>query len=84
MNSRIIVLLATASVAAFGHASAGMAQDAAAATPPGSALDQTQTNPDLQPDMSGDVIVTAQKRAERVQDVPLSISVASQEQLERQ
>lgn len=35
-------------------------------------------------DTSNDIIVTAQKRAERLQDVPVAISVASQAQLERQ
>jgi iron complex outermembrane receptor protein len=39
-------------------------------------------NEDVQAD--SEIVVTAQKRTERLQDVPLSITVANQEQLERQ
>lgn len=72
-----------ASVSAFAIAAPAFAQvaDAAAGqTAPTPAA--TQGTPD-EPAMN-DIIVTAQRRAERVTDVPISITVASQAQLERQ
>jgi iron complex outermembrane receptor protein len=36
------------------------------------------------PEVNSDIIVTAQRRAEKVTEVPISITVASQKQLERQ
>lgn len=35
-------------------------------------------------DTSSDIVVTAQRRTERVQDVPIAVSIVSSEQLERQ
>jgi iron complex outermembrane recepter protein len=51
--------------------------DAPAATSPNQEDDDTATAP-------GDIIVTAQRRAERLQDVPLTVTVVSGEALQRQ
>jgi len=61
-------LCAGAGVAVLAMAGAAWAQDAAA-------QDETAVT---------EVVVTAQKREERLQDVPIAVSVASGEQLERQ
>ncbi|MFN3945141.1 MAG: TonB-dependent receptor [Allosphingosinicella sp.] len=72
---RKALLLATASVMAFeGTARAADQQD-----PPPSAA-AAQEAPDTGP--RADIIVTAQRRAERIQDVPISITAFSSEQLE--
>lgn len=44
----------------------------------------TQTQSEIQDAPSEDIVVTAQRRAERIQDVPLSISAFSQESLDAQ
>ena len=64
------LLVATMLASGSFWAQGAMAEDAAAAAPAASAV----------PD---EIIVTAQKRSERIQDVPLSITAASGEQLER-
>jgi iron complex outermembrane receptor protein len=43
-----------------------------------------QTTPTAEPEADNEIIVTAQKREERLQDVPLTVSVVSGERLERQ
>lgn len=48
------------------------------------AMAQTAETADPQTDAAGDIVVTAQRRVERVQDVPISISVVSGDQLDRQ
>lgn len=45
---------------------------------------QDPANAAAEDDSSADIVVTAQRRAERVTDVPISITVADQAQLERQ
>lgn len=80
-------LATTALVALAGTASAQQSppaadqtagtQAGAAATPDGDAATPTQAD-------ASDIVVTAQRRAERVVDVPISITVANQAQLERQ
>ena len=50
---------------------AGTSADAGVATPP---ADPTQTDEQATP---GDIVVTAQKRSERLQDVPVAVSVIS-------
>lgn len=62
-------LFAGAGIAMIACASTAWAQDAAPAG------DQTEVT---------EIVVTAQKREERLQDVPIAISVASGDQLERQ
>lgn len=61
-----------------------LAQSAAApASPSGEdvAPASAQSSPAQSPDGVGDIVVTAQKRAERLQDVPLSITAASSAEL---
>jgi iron complex outermembrane receptor protein len=66
----LISIAALASASIFALAAPAMAQDAA--PQPADA------------DANSDIIVTAQRRAEKVTEVPISITVASQKQLERQ
>ena len=68
VRSRITLAMATCSALALG--APAFAADAPAAT--------------NQPAAVGEVVVTAQRREERVVDVPISITVANQAQLERQ
>jgi iron complex outermembrane receptor protein len=67
-------LLASASL--FGLAQAAHAQDAAPAAP--AAAQDTQ-----EADTNGQIIVTAQRREQALQDVPLAISVISSDSLEK-
>ncbi|OWK30528.1 TonB-dependent receptor [Sphingomonas mucosissima] len=73
-------------------ASAALAQDAASATPPSQAelgsdgaTSASAAAPERSPQAegagSGDIIVTAQKREQRLQDVPIVVSVLNQQQL---
>lgn len=57
-----------------GFAASAMAQDAPAATPPAPAEA-------VGADIGGDIIVTANKRSQSVQDVPLAVSVVAPAQL---
>lgn len=89
MKRFISTALATASVVAL--ATPAFAQDVpgtqtGAATQPGATTSQegsTDTSA-MAPDTANEIIVTAQRRQERVTEVPISITVASQAQLERQ
>lgn len=62
------------SVGALAVAAPAWAQDGAPAA----------TSPEAQADAEGEIVVTAQRRSERVTKVPISITVADQAQLERQ
>ena len=80
MNRTIRIALATTSLVAI--AAPGWAQDAA---PPAAAQTaSTDQATAAAPASDNDIVVTAQRRSERVVDVPISITVASQAQLERQ
>ena len=94
MKRTLVTALATASALAFiapaaaqettaptttPAPSAGPAQEGA--TTPAEGSTDTTAQPD---DNGGDIVVTAQRRAERVTEVPISITVANQAQLERQ
>ena len=61
--------------------SAAAAQDATSPTPP-APEPPTATQPSV-PDTSGDIIVTATKRPQTLQDVPVSVAVTSQQTIER-
>jgi iron complex outermembrane receptor protein len=78
MTFKLAAALATVSTLAI--AAPAFAQD--------TSLAQSATAQDAAPDPAtaseGDIVVTAQRRQERVVDVPISITVASQAQLERQ
>ena len=74
MNRTLAVALASASWLAV--PTIATAQDSAASTSPPAATVADQTG--------ADIVVTAQRRRERVVDVPISITVADQKQLERQ
>jgi iron complex outermembrane receptor protein len=74
-SRQMMLLLATCSALAIAApACAQSPPGAAAATPPAAKEDAGQN--------ANEVVVTAQKREERVQDVPLSITVANQAQLQ--
>jgi iron complex outermembrane receptor protein len=86
MTFTIKAALATASIIAL--ASPAYAQDPASspATQPGATTAQEGSN-DAGAEaeaVNDDIIVTAQRRQERVTEVPISITVANQAQLERQ
>ena len=81
------VLAALAGTSLFALAAPALAQDAqtpptqpGASTPAEGSTDQAA----LPEPTTGDIVVTAQRRQERVVDVPISITVANQAQLERQ
>ena len=74
-----VSLIAIAAPAAAQDAPATTAAPQADAAATGAPSDGSAT-----PDAGSDIVVTAQRRQERVVDVPISITVASQAQLERQ
>ncbi|EZP71000.1 Outer membrane receptor protein precursor [Sphingomonas paucimobilis] len=65
------------------HIALGSASLIAIATP-AMAQDTATASPQAAEDASSDIIVTAQRKAEKVTEVPISITVANQAQLERQ
>ena len=86
MRSTMIRPALLASAALFLGSAPALAQEAAA--PGGTASEQTPSDaqtldaPAAAPD--GDIVVTARRRAESLQDVPIAVSAFSGEQLERQ
>ena len=78
MTLKLAAALATVSTLAI--AAPAFAQDMPATQP--SATQEPTAEPATA--REGDIVVTAQRRQERVVDVPISITVASQAQLERQ
>ena len=78
MTFRLAAALATVSTLAI--AAPALAQD----TSPAQAATTQDAAPDPATANEDEIIVTAQRRQERVVDVPISITVASQAQLERQ
>lgn len=81
MKLTIQIALVTTALVAFSGPVA--AQQAAPAEPAIVPQDGTTTATPAEPE-SSDIVVTAQRRSERVVDVPISITVANQAQLERQ
>jgi len=80
MKNATLLLIGGVSLAAL--ASPACAQQAsAAAAPQSGSTDQDATATQAMP---GDIIVTAQRRSESVVQVPISVTVADQAQLERQ
>src|SRR3546814_16808558 len=73
-NSGLKILLSGAAVLAPFHAA--MAQDAAAPTAPAAPTAQEETYP-------GEILVTAQRREERGQDIPVAITAFGGQQVER-
>src|SRR3546814_15222634 len=73
-NSGLKILLSGAAVLAPFHAA--MAQDAAAPTAPAAPTAQEETYP-------GEILVTAQRREERVQDIPVAITAFGGQQVEK-
>ena len=86
MKKAFIACLTSVSLVAL--AAPAAAQDMPGTTPvtgPGASPPQDgSTAATGEPEATGDIIVTAQRRKERVTTVPISITVASQAQLERQ
>lgn len=83
MTHRLVALwLAGTACAAF--ATQASAQEAGAPTQPTPPVAATETAPAPDSDTPGDIIVTAQKRQERLLDVPQSVSVISGEALQEQ
>ncbi|MDO6414148.1 TonB-dependent receptor [Sphingomonas sp. BIUV-7] len=80
MKTKLSAMIGTASLIAL--STPAMAQDASAT--PAAASNAAQGGTDMTEQQAGDIVVTAQRRQERVVDVPISITVASQAQLERQ
>ena len=78
MTFRLAAALATVSTLAI--AAPALAQD----TSPAQTANTQDAAPDPATANEDEIIVTAQRRQERVVDVPISITVASQAQLERQ
>ncbi|MGC1301117.1 MAG: TonB-dependent receptor [Caulobacteraceae bacterium] len=72
--------VALSAMIAFGASSSAYAQNAASAAPPAAAAQAANTATDTE---VKEVVVTAQKRSERLQDVPLSISVLGGDQLQK-
>ena len=85
MNKIIATALATSSFAALAApATAQTAPATAQPMQPGAATPAEGSTDQEAQSASSDIVVTAQRREERVVDVPISITVASQAQLERQ
>ena len=75
-------LLAGASLAALSLAAPASAQSVPGTGAPESGEAQSGTRPDAE--IAGDIVVTAQRRAENLQSVPISVSAFTGEALERQ
>ncbi len=75
------LLTAGASMLAMGSACAGSAQttDSVSAAPPASSLHDNSTGPTTNPATNdlGEIVVTAQRRAERLQDVPITVTAVT-------
>ncbi|MBC2665410.1 TonB-dependent receptor [Novosphingobium flavum] len=69
------VLLSVSALALTGFVAPAFAQDAAPAAP------EAQAAEEAAPADSGDIVVTAQKRAERLQDVPLAVTAVTADSL---
>ncbi len=83
---RASLLLASSlySMSAYAQTATSSGQpDAATPTPPASADPQADAAP-ANANTANDIIVTAQKRSERLQDVPLSITAVTGDQLSKQ
>src|SRR5438067_10043041 len=79
-SNRIAMLLGGVALAALASPAVAAQDPAAAAQAPAApAQPSAATNT-----ATGDIIVTAQRREERAQDVPIAISAFSQQQLTRQ
>ena len=76
----IMTNTATRSALLFGAALAGLAATPAAAQDAADSTEQSETA--AANDTSGDILVTARRRSESAQDVPLAIAVVSAEQLD--
>ncbi|MCM8729366.1 TonB-dependent receptor [Hephaestia sp. GCM10023244] len=73
---KAVLLQAVAGVAMAGAVPAAIAQTAGAdPQEPASAVAPAQETSSSKADAAGDIIVTAQRRSERLQDVPLSVAV---------
>ncbi len=83
MKKALIAGLTSVSIFALGTTASAqdMSTTAPGATSPQEGSTATPTDSDA---TAGDIVVTAQRRKERVTTVPISITVASQAQLERQ
>ena len=79
------VLGLSSSVAALAVATNALAAEPAPGAPPPGSFEVAQVSPPrTASDVVGQVVVTARRRAETVQDVPLAVSVVGAEALERQ
>uniref|UniRef100_UPI0035CC4285 TonB-dependent receptor n=1 Tax=uncultured Sphingomonas sp. TaxID=158754 RepID=UPI0035CC4285 len=77
MTKTFATLFVTASAIALASPAFAQTQSSTVAGRPAGSTDRAD-------EATSDIIVTAQRRSERVTDVPISITVASQAQLERQ
>jgi iron complex outermembrane receptor protein len=75
MSCKNKILLGVASVVAFAHAAPGLAQTPEGEKDPQQARADVSSNP-------SDIVVTARRIEERLQDVPISIAVFNQQQLQ--
>ena len=78
------LLLASTAVIAVTNASAAIAQQASNARPDAAQTEQStegQSTSDPSARVDGEIVVTATRRAERLQDVPISITAFSQDEL---
>ncbi|WP_168371702.1 TonB-dependent receptor [Sphingomonas sp. Leaf357] len=81
MTTRPCALLIAAIMGCASHASIASAQVESAVAQPATAAPEGQSAATAEPQDAPEIIVTAQKRSERLIDVPMSISVVSGEQL---